>query len=145
LNQLLSAPIHATVSTITVQFHAKSDARFSGGLSASIVYEYLNGATALNSSLKWPTGCFGPDVVFGCVVLSISGSLTDGTSGGAEQFIAGPGSFNGTDFYKAFQDKGYNVVYDNTGLQAVGNDKKTLGIFSSKPCVYRHEPFTDML
>lgn len=58
--------------------------------------------------------------------------MTDGTSGGAEQFIAGPGSFNGTDFYKAFQDKGYNVVYNNTGLQAVGNDKKTLGIFSGE-------------
>lgn len=86
------------------------------GLSALIVFEFLNGPIGLNSSLKWPTGCFGPDVVFG---------------GGAEQFIAGPGSPNGTDFYKAFQDKGYNVVYNNTGLQAVGNDKKALGIFST--------------
>jgi alkaline phosphatase len=52
-------------------------------------------------------------------------------SGGAEQFIAGSGSFNGTDFYKAFQDQGYNVVYNKTDLESVGNDQKTLGIFSS--------------
>ncbi|KAF5367547.1 hypothetical protein D9758_003660 [Tetrapyrgos nigripes] len=81
----------------------------------SIVYEYLFGASALNGSFTWPTGCEGPDVIFG---------------GGAEQFIAGPGSPNGTDFYKVFQEKGYNVVYNNTELQATGNDEKTLGIFS---------------
>lgn len=52
-------------------------------------------------------------------------------SGGAEQFIAGPGSPNGTDYYKAFQAAGYNVVYNKTELLATGNDKKTLGIFSS--------------
>jgi alkaline phosphatase len=64
-----------------------------------------------------------------------------GFRGGAEQFIAGPGSPNGTDFYKAFQDKGYNVVYNNTGLQAVGNDKKTLGIFSSEFLYYGADTF----
>ncbi|ESK94722.1 alkaline phosphatase [Moniliophthora roreri MCA 2997] len=80
-----------------------------------IVFEYLNGAEALNSTFAWPTSCEGPDVVFG---------------GGAEQFIPGSGSFNGSDFYKAFQDQGYDVVYNNTGLNSIGNDKKTLGIFS---------------
>ena len=75
--------------------------------------------------------------------MSSSGELILGTlpacdsyqilfSGGAEQFIAGPGSPNGTDFYKTFQTEGYNVVYNNTGLQRIGTDKKTLGIFSSQ-------------
>ncbi|EEB86638.1 hypothetical protein MPER_16339, partial [Moniliophthora perniciosa FA553] len=41
-----------------------------------IVFEYLNGAEALNSTFAWPTSCKGPDVVFG---------------GGAEQFIPGTG------------------------------------------------------
>ena len=51
-------------------------------------------------------------------------------SGGAEQFIPGSGSPNGTDYYKAFQAKGYKVVYNNTELKATGNKDKTLGIFS---------------
>ncbi|TFK40421.1 alkaline-phosphatase-like protein [Crucibulum laeve] len=82
---------------------------------AAVVYEYLNSANGWNTSLPWPTSCEGPDVIFG---------------GGAEQFIAGPGSPNGTDYYKAFADKGYNVIWNNTALQAVGTSKKTLGIFS---------------
>ncbi|KAF8656248.1 hypothetical protein AX16_002684 [Volvariella volvacea WC 439] len=84
------------------------------GQSAAVVYEYLHDASALTPQYKWPTGCQQPDVIFG---------------GGAEQFIPGSGSPNGTDFYKAFQDKGYSVVYDNTQLKAARNDKKTLGIF----------------
>ncbi|KAG5645932.1 hypothetical protein DXG03_004721 [Asterophora parasitica] len=80
-----------------------------------IIQEYLQGASSVNSTLKWPTGCDGPDVVFG---------------GGAENFIAGPTSPGGADYYKAFKDKGYNVVYNNKDLQKVATDKKTLGIFS---------------
>ncbi|RDB25842.1 Alkaline phosphatase H [Hypsizygus marmoreus] len=80
-----------------------------------IIQEYLLGAASVNGTIPWPTSCDGPDVVFG---------------GGAENFIAGPTSPGGTDYYKAFQAKGYNVVYNNTGLQAVKNDKKVLGIFS---------------
>jgi len=52
-------------------------------------------------------------------------------SGGAEQFIAGSGSPNGTDYYKAFQAKGYKVVHDKKQMLSTGNDDKTLGIFSS--------------
>lgn len=85
------------------------------GQSAIVVTEYLNGASAVNSTLHWPTSCEGPDVLFG---------------GGAEQFIPGSGSPNGTDYYKAFQAKGYKVVRSNTELSAVGNKDKTLGIFS---------------
>lgn len=51
-------------------------------------------------------------------------------SGGAEQFIAGSGSPNGTDYYKAFQAKGYKVVYNKQQLLSAGNNDKTLGIFS---------------
>jgi alkaline phosphatase len=54
------------------------------------------------------------------------------SSGGAEQFIAGAGSPNGTDYFKAFQAAGYDIVYNKTELLAAGDDKKTLGIFSSK-------------
>ncbi|KAG6909055.1 hypothetical protein DXG01_002207 [Tephrocybe rancida] len=82
---------------------------------AQVVQEYLEGATGVNSTIPWPATCDGPDVVFG---------------GGAEQFIAGPGSPGGQDYYKAFANKGYNVVYSNTELQKVSNDKKVLGIFS---------------
>ncbi|KAG6862573.1 hypothetical protein C0995_000122 [Termitomyces sp. Mi166 len=87
------------------------------GQYAQIVQEYLEGAMAINNSFYWPASCDGPDVVFG---------------GGAEQFIAGPGSPGGQDYYKAFAKRGYNVVYNNTELQKVGNEKKLLGIFSGK-------------
>lgn len=36
---------------------------------AAIVAEYLNNAVAINSTFTWPTGCSGPDVVFGWVPL----------------------------------------------------------------------------
>lgn len=43
------------------------DLMVAGDESAAIVFEYLNGVAGLNSTLKWPTSCEGPDVVFGCV------------------------------------------------------------------------------
>jgi len=82
---------------------------------ATVVTEYLHSAEFVNSTFAWPTGCQQPDVIFG---------------GGAEQFIAGSGSPNGTDYYKAFQEKGYKVVQTKTQLLAAGNEDKTLGIFS---------------
>ncbi|PFH53032.1 hypothetical protein AMATHDRAFT_1757 [Amanita thiersii Skay4041] len=83
----------------------------------SIVHEYLYGAEALTPWLPWPTSCEGPDVVFG---------------GGAEQFLPGSESLNGTDYYKAFQEEGYNVVHTKEQLFATDIGKKTLGIFTSK-------------
>ncbi|KAG9224943.1 hypothetical protein PTI98_009838 [Pleurotus ostreatus] len=88
------------------------------GESAGIVYTFLNGAsgdTGLNSSLAWPTSCEQPDVIFG---------------GGAQAFLPGPDSPNGTDFYQAFAKEGYNIIHNNTQLQGVDIEKKTLGIFS---------------
>jgi alkaline phosphatase len=70
----------------------------------------LNGIT----NYTW-TNWSGPDVLF---------------RGGAEQFIPGPGSFQGKNYYIEFASKGYNVAYNNTQLQATSNSVKTLGIFS---------------
>ncbi|KAJ7289262.1 alkaline-phosphatase-like protein [Mycena rebaudengoi] len=82
---------------------------------APIVYEYLHGPQSFSPNIHWPTSCEGPDVIFG---------------GGAEQFIPGPTSPNGTDFYAAFAKEGYQVVYNNSELKKAGTKKKTLGIFS---------------
>ncbi|KAF9525771.1 alkaline-phosphatase-like protein [Crepidotus variabilis] len=87
------------------------------GQAQVVVQEYLNSAEYINSTIKWPTGCKQPDVIFG---------------GGAEYFIPGPNSPNGTDYYKAFQDKGYKVVYDKDQLAAASKNEKTLGIFSAR-------------
>ncbi|KAG2018205.1 alkaline phosphatase [Coprinopsis cinerea AmutBmut pab1-1] len=82
----------------------------------AVVAEFLHNSSLITPLLDWPTGCHGADVVFG---------------GGAEQFIAGPGSPNGTDYYQAFADQGYQVVLNNTALKDADNKKKTLGIFST--------------
>lgn len=36
-----------------------------GGQAAIVVTEYLNSASAVNSTFHWPTSCEGPDVIFG--------------------------------------------------------------------------------
>ncbi|KAH8103937.1 alkaline-phosphatase-like protein [Cristinia sonorae] len=85
------------------------------GQAQTVVTEYLHSAEFVNSTYKWPTGCKQPDVIFG---------------GGAENFIAGKGSPNGTDYYKEFQKAGYKVVHTKKDLLAAGKKDKTLGIFS---------------
>ncbi|KAL0954935.1 hypothetical protein HGRIS_003868 [Hohenbuehelia grisea] len=83
-----------------------------------IAHEFLYGASGphgLNASIAWPTSCKEPDVMFG---------------GGAEFFLPGPTSPNGSDFYEAFRNKGYNVINTNTQLKDTPVNKKTLGIFS---------------
>lgn len=50
--------------------------------------------------------------------------------GGAEQFKPGSGSPNRTNYYNAFAAQGYQVVNNNTALQAADPSKRTLGIFS---------------
>lgn len=57
----------------------------------------------------------GPDVLFG---------------GGAENFYAGKGSFQGKDYYQVFAQQNYTVVQNNTALQASDNSTKHLGVFS---------------
>ncbi|KAJ8472613.1 hypothetical protein ONZ45_g16588 [Pleurotus djamor] len=82
------------------------------GESAGILSEFINGPL-LNHT--WPSGCQEPDVLFG---------------GGAETFLPGENSPNGTDYYKVFEERGYNVVYNNEELQKTDVEKKTLGIFA---------------
>jgi alkaline phosphatase len=57
----------------------------------------------------------GPDVLFG---------------GGAEQFIPSSKSFQGKDYYKEFQNRGYTLVQNNTALKNASLTERTLGIFS---------------
>jgi alkaline phosphatase len=57
----------------------------------------------------------GPDVWFG---------------GGAEQFLAGSGSYQGKDYYGEFAKAGYDVSYNKTSLLKLGNKNKALGVFS---------------
>jgi alkaline phosphatase len=81
---------------------------------AQIIDSYLHGTT----NYSW-TGLDGVDVLFG---------------GGAENFLPG-GSYQGKNYYDEFAKKGYNVVYNNTGLQAIDNKKRALGIFSQSNMV----------
>ncbi|KAI5236766.1 alkaline phosphatase-like protein [Aureobasidium subglaciale] len=76
----------------------------------NVVDSFLNGIT----NYTWPSWN-GPDVLFG---------------GGAEQFIPSSKSFQGKDYYQEFRNKGYNVVQNNTALQAASTSQRTLGIFS---------------
>lgn len=79
-------------------------------LYGQVVDSFLNGIT----NYTW-TNWTGPDVLFG---------------GGAEQFYPNKGSFKGKDYYAEFSQQGYNVVLNNTALQATSDNEKTLGIFS---------------
>ncbi|KAL8871836.1 MAG: hypothetical protein Q9174_002416, partial [Haloplaca sp. 1 TL-2023] len=77
---------------------------------AFVIDAFLNGVT----NYTW-TNWTGPDVLFG---------------GGAENFLPSEDSFKGQDYYQLFQDRGYNVVLNNTALSSTSNDEKTLGIFT---------------
>jgi alkaline phosphatase len=85
-----------------------------------VVDTYVHGIT----NYTW-TNWTGPDVLFG---------------GGAEQFIPGPGSYQGKDYYKEFSNAGYNVIWNNTALQKAVNSTKTLGIFCIFNMVSKMEP-----
>jgi alkaline phosphatase len=56
----------------------------------------------------------GPDVFYGA---------------GAEQFIAGSGSFQRKDYYNEFAKAGYSISLDKTSTLAASNSTKALGIF----------------
>ncbi|TIA40515.1 alkaline phosphatase-like protein [Aureobasidium pullulans] len=80
------------------------------GQYGNVVDSFLNGIT----NYTWPSWT-GPDVLFG---------------GGAEQFIPSSKSFQGKDYYQEFRNKGYNVIQNNTALQAAPTTERSLGIFS---------------
>lgn len=81
----------------------------------AIVFEYLNSPEAINATFNWPTGCQQPDVILG---------------GGAELFLPNHSSWQGQDMYKAFQKKGYQVVFDAHALEKANTKDRTLGIFT---------------
>ena len=75
-----------------------------------VIDTFLNGIT----NYTW-TNWTGPDVLFG---------------GGAENFLPGPTSYKGQDYYDLFAKKGYKLVLNNTALSATPSSEKTLGVFS---------------
>lgn len=74
-----------------------------------LIDQALNGV----QNYSW-TRTDGPDAYFG---------------GGAEQFLPGPGSHEGKDYYAEFAKKGYTVSWNRTSLLAAPNHEKALGIF----------------
>lgn len=58
----------------------------------------------------------------------------DVTGGGAEGFCSpdvGGDTYMDRDYYEVFEKAGYKLVFNNTELQAAGDDQRTLGIFST--------------
>lgn len=76
----------------------------------ALIDQQLRGVT----NYTW-TNFTGPDVVFG---------------GGAEQFLPGPVSYQGKDYYQQYANAGYSVSLNKTSMQAASNNTKALGIFS---------------
>lgn len=83
----------------------------------AVVDSFLNGIT----NYTW-TNWTGPDVIFG---------------GGAEQFytnasagVTRSNTYMGRNYYNEFANRGYNLVSNNTQLQAAPIANKTLGIFT---------------
>ncbi|KAL7769576.1 hypothetical protein ACKLNR_000960 [Fusarium oxysporum f. sp. zingiberi] len=74
-----------------------------------LIDQALNGMT----NYSW-TQHGGPDVFFG---------------GGAENFFAGKGSYQGKDYYKEFQKKGYTISLNKTSLLKADKSKRALGVF----------------
>jgi len=74
-----------------------------------LVDQMLNGVT----NYTW-TPFDGPDVVMGA---------------GAENFIAGSGSYQGLDYVAKFQKKGYQFSQNNTSLATLKNTERALGLF----------------
>ncbi|KAM0255221.1 hypothetical protein ACHAQJ_005985 [Trichoderma viride] len=93
----------------------------------ALVDQALNGMT----NYSW-TNHGGPDVFFG---------------GGAEKFYAGPGSYQGKDYYAEFAKKGYTVSHDKKSLLAADHSKKALGVFcqSTMPVWLDRNVYTDNL
>ncbi|CAK7231994.1 hypothetical protein SCUCBS95973_008110 [Sporothrix curviconia] len=100
----VSTAFIADATPIALTAHTRS--RYAYG---PLIEQALNGFT----NYSW-TPMDGPDAYFG---------------GGAEQFLAGSGSYNGEDYYKKFADKNYTVSLNKTSLAAASNTSKALGIF----------------
>ncbi|KAF9449515.1 alkaline phosphatase [Macrolepiota fuliginosa MF-IS2] len=80
----------------------------------AVIFEYLESPEAINKTFTWPTNCEQPDVILG---------------GGAEAFLADQVAWQGQDMYKAYRQKGYNVLFTGKDLNAANPKDRTLGIF----------------
>lgn len=70
---------------------------------------------ALNSLTNYTwTEHGGPDVYFG---------------GGAEQFLPGSGSYQGKDYYAAFEEANYTIALNKTSLASLPDTERALGVF----------------
>ncbi|KAK3373821.1 alkaline phosphatase [Lasiosphaeria ovina] len=100
----VSTAFIADATPIALTAHTRS--RYQYG---SLIDQALYGVT----NYSW-TKMNGPDAYFG---------------GGAEQFLAGSGSYLGKDYYAEFAKKNYSISLNKTSLLAVPNNTKALGIF----------------
>ncbi|KAK0728152.1 alkaline phosphatase [Lasiosphaeria miniovina] len=100
----VSTAFIADATPIALTAHTRS--RYQYG---SLIDQALYGVT----NYSW-TKMNGPDAYFG---------------GGAEQFLAGSGSYLGKDYYAEFAKKNYSISLNKTSLLAAPNNTKALGIF----------------
>jgi alkaline phosphatase len=80
------------------------------GQYTAIIEQYLNGVTQNSSWFPWG----GVDLLFG---------------GGAENFLAGPGNGNVSQFER-WQEHGYNYASTQTELEALDDSQRALGLFT---------------
>lgn len=118
----VSTAFIADATPIALTAHTRS--RYAYG---PLIEQALNGFT----NTSW-TKMNGPDAYFG---------------GGAEQFIAGSGSYLGKDYYQEFAKKGYSISLNKTALLSASNSSKALGIFctSNLPVWIDRNVFSDNL
>ncbi|KAL3426488.1 alkaline phosphatase [Phlyctema vagabunda] len=101
---VVSTAFIADATPIALTGHSRARGQY-----GALIDQALRGVT----NYTW-TNYTGADVFFGA---------------GAEQFIAGSGSYQKKDYYEEFANAGYTVSLNNTSLQAVSNNTKALGIF----------------
>lgn len=118
----MSTAFIADATPIALSGHTRSRSHY-----GPLIEQALNGV----QNYSWPNHD-GPAAYFG---------------GGAEQFIAGSGSFEGKDYYEEFAQQGYTVSLNKTSLEAADPSEKALGIFcrSNLPTWLDRNVYTDNL
>ncbi|KAK3378498.1 alkaline phosphatase [Podospora didyma] len=118
----VSTAFLADATPIALTAHTRS--RYAYG---PLIEQALNGL----GNYSW-TKTNGPDAYFG---------------GGAEQFLAGSGSYLGKDYYAEFANKNYSISLNKTALLAAPKDKRALGVFcrSNLPVWLERNIFKDNL
>lgn len=101
---VVSTAFIADATPIALTGHTRARSQY-----GALIDQALRGVT----NYTW-TPYSGADVFFGA---------------GAEQFIAGSGSYQRKDYYQEFANAGYAVSMNKTSLSAMTSAKKALGIF----------------